>query len=316
MNRKSQSATEFLMTYGWLFIVLFIMIGVLFYLGFFNINFGARAFTGACYVARPYGAQSTQLVSLAGLCNNLPPKYVMVFGFQNDFEPWTFTCHLTGSCADFISYFSNTIPTCNVTISAWAYDKSMPANGPVPTLNTWFAGSGAEPSGPALGGVLGLFDKSPAASAVDIEYNNTLIRFEARPLAYRNQYLLTGNFQNHWENVVLVLNNGIATGYINGTAVTSPSPQIICPILGNGTIGAWDRGFYGYISNVQIYSSGLSSNDVLALYQEGIGGAPINLQSIVEWFPLNGDVKNYVADNSKNGIDQIIYFSQTYAVPP
>ncbi len=44
----------------------------------------------------------------------------------------------------------------------------------------------------------------------------------------------------------------------------------------------------------------MSSNDVQALYLEGIGGAPINLQSLVAWWPLNGNAHDY-SGNSNNG---------------
>ena len=36
MNRKSQSAMEYLMTYGWAILVVLIALGALFYLGVFN----------------------------------------------------------------------------------------------------------------------------------------------------------------------------------------------------------------------------------------------------------------------------------------
>ena len=58
--------------------------------------------------------------------------------------------------------------------------------------------------------------------------------------------------------------------------------------------------FNGTMSNVQLYNGSLSANDILSLYQEGIGGAPINLENLVGWWPLNGNANDY-SGNNNNG---------------
>jgi len=37
------------------------------------------------------------------------------------------------------------------------------------------------------------------------------------------------------------------------------------------------------MANVQVYNASLSSAGIQALYKEGIGGVPINLQNLVGW---------------------------------
>ena len=66
-------------------------------------------------------------------------------------------------------------------------------------------------------------------------------------------------------------------------------------------------GWNGFISNVQIYNTPLSQNYIIALYDEGIGGAPINLQHLVEWWPLNRDT-NDCSGNDNNGVGTGISF--------
>ena len=58
--------------------------------------------------------------------------------------------------------------------------------------------------------------------------------------------------------------------------------------------------FYGYMSNLQAYDTMLSYNSVTALYQEGIGGTPIDLQNLIGWWPLNGNSNDYSSDGSIN----------------
>ncbi|MCL4389136.1 hypothetical protein M1397_00795, partial [Candidatus Marsarchaeota archaeon] len=72
---RSQSAMEYLMTYGWAILIIAIVVVALFSLGVFNpSNFAARAQPGLCEVLR-----SSAVVSLAGQCNGLLPEYVAQF---------------------------------------------------------------------------------------------------------------------------------------------------------------------------------------------------------------------------------------------
>ena len=50
--------------------------------------------------------------------------------------------------------------------------------------------------------------------------------------------------------------------------------------------------FTGYISNVQIYNTQLSSTQLLSLYNGGMSSAPIVGAGIVDWWPLNTTVQD------------------------
>jgi len=56
--------------------------------------------------------------------------------------------------------------------------------------------------------------------------------------------------------------------------------------------------FKGFISNVQVYNTSLTANQVQALYLRGMGGAPMKLQNIVGWWPLNGNTNDYGGNNN------------------
>ncbi|MEM3781866.1 MAG: hypothetical protein QXT43_02815, partial [Candidatus Micrarchaeaceae archaeon] len=50
-----------------------------------------------------------------------------------------------------------------------------------------------------------------------------------------------------------------------------------------------------------------SASEIQALYQEGIGGAPIDLQNLVGWWPLNGNANDY-SGNGNNGVPTNVTF--------
>jgi len=77
--------------------------------------------------------------------------------------------------------------------------------------------------------------------------------------------------------------------------------------------GAISEVMNGSISNVQIYNASLSQAEIAALYDEGIGGAPIDLQNLVGWWPLNGNANDY-SGNDNNGVPSgVTYTSNWYS---
>ncbi len=94
--------------------------------------------------------------------------------------------------------------------------------------------------------------------------------------------------------------------YINGQIVNSSTLGNAGPIwprhVSIGTLrpgyGYWTQ---GEIANVQIYETALSSNQISALYNEGISGAPVNQQNLTGWWPLNGNANDY-SGNGNNGV--------------
>jgi len=71
-------------------------------------------------------------------------------------------------------------------------------------------------------------------------------------------------------------------------------------------------GYYnGILANVQVYNASLSANQVQALYLEGIGGAPMKLQNLIGWWPLNGNSNDY-SGNNNNGVPTNVVFTSQY----
>ena len=67
----------------------------------------------------------------------------------------------------------------------------------------------------------------------------------------------------------------------------------------------------GSIADVQIYNTSLSPAEVNTLYLEGIGGAPIDVQNVKGWWPLNGNLDDY-SGNGNNGQPVSISYTSAY----
>ena len=124
-----------------------------------------------------------------------------------------------------------------------------------------------------------------------------------------------------WYYVTIVQNSGTAVIYENGallinSSITNPGVDTTTLRFGNPNGGAiW---FNGSIANVQIYNTTLDANTIKALYLGGIGGLPVNLQSLVGWWPLNGNANDYSGNLNNGQPTAVTYTSQWsngYTVP-
>ena len=74
---KSQSAMEYLMTYGWSILIIAVVLGALSFLGIFNpVTFAPKATAGGCQVVKN---SELGISNLEGSCNNQMPQYVAQF---------------------------------------------------------------------------------------------------------------------------------------------------------------------------------------------------------------------------------------------
>ncbi len=337
-DRRMQSAIEYLQTYAWAFIILAIVVAVLAYFGIFGMNTKLRLPPGSCFVNRPYGPNTTQFLSLSGNCNGDLPEYVIHFngqlagGYEGDWFTDVDYCASSGYCVGFPSPLQWPQQVgCNLTMNAWSYDIGMGSRGapsgfPTATGDAQWQASDWPPGVYSLGGVVALWNTTwdPINSGedyadFDIEYNDTIMRFEAADRPDLNQFFVVsnsffvpsngftngGNFKDRWVMTTLTVDNGVAMAYIDGIPVSPPSPQIDCSYLvsnymNQGVIGMWDRAFNGTISNVQIYDIALGANTVHAMYTDGMGQVPLDPIHLIGWWQLNGNA-NDSSGNGNNG---------------
>ena len=283
---------EYLMTYGWAILIIAVVLGAIYSLGLFNgAMLGPKASPGSCQVLRPNGALTTTYISLEGTCTNELPQYV--------------------------GQFNGTSTMVNVPFAQALDPQSM-------TMSVWAK------AGSPLGGNEGvLTDKADALHGLNIQFG-TIQRIAA--LDDASIYIQT-SYQpavGTWYYVAVTYNSTTQNNvlYVNGVKVAN-AIQALAYYPGTGYYNTFQIGnFYtnpvcsgcllGSISNVQFYNNSLDANSILALYQEGIGGAPINLQSLIGWWPLNGNANDY-SGNLNNGVPtSVVYTNQWlsgYTVP-
>ncbi|MGC8478840.1 MAG: LamG-like jellyroll fold domain-containing protein [Candidatus Micrarchaeia archaeon] len=289
---KAQSAMEYLMTYGWAILIIAVVLGALFQLGVFNANnFAPKAPPGSCQVFRPNGPGTTSFINLEGICSGELPQYVAQFNGQSSYIiiPHSSSYAVTGAFS--ISWwFSSALP-----LTASFDGEMLTSRQPTDTtFDMQLIGGGAYGGSgwSGLHGDIGTGTGTWLSTSVDYEF----------PFS-----------QNTWYNVVVVFTTTGWSIFLNGKNVSSGTYNGIPSLLDSNSylkIGT-PAPFFGSIANVQIYNTSLSSNDIEALYQEGIGGAPIDLQNLVGWWPLNGDANDY-SGNGNNGVPTNVTFTSNW----
>jgi hypothetical protein len=274
---RLQSAMEYLMTYGWAILVIAVVIAALFSLGVFNgANFAPRAQPGSCRVFKTAAG-----INLVGQCNGFLPQYVAQFNGQSSYVDAGNVVNLD---------LQNTI-----TLSAWVNPN---------------VGSGQQ-------GVIGTHGFLTAYSLY-LRHELGMDVGASFVTGSNNEYLTTGagatiNY-GRWNYVAMTFDGTTFKVYVNGVKTFNTASI-------SGTVTRDFQGLYigytqsinppnflsGSIANVQIYNTSLSADQVQYLYMEGIGGAPISLQNLVGWWPLNGDTNDYSGNNNGGVPTNVVY---------
>ncbi|MFI5412357.1 MAG: LamG-like jellyroll fold domain-containing protein, partial [Candidatus Micrarchaeales archaeon] len=111
-----------------------------------------------------------------------------------------------------------------------------------------------------------------------------------------------------WSQVALVFGANTISWFINGARVSKYTGLINPGVNSNAfIIGAGDRSFNGFISNVQVYNAPLTPFDIQTIYRNGITGYPTKPANIIAWYPLNGNGNDYSGYN-KNGTTNNVVF--------
>ncbi|MDE1868837.1 MAG: hypothetical protein KGH60_02625 [Candidatus Micrarchaeota archaeon] len=291
MTMRAQSAMEYLTTYGWALVVIVVVVISLISLNVFNVNgIGPKAQPGACQVQRPYGSGTVQFINLIGTCNGELPQFAAYFNGN------TAVGNVPASSTLTTPFSSNAI-----TLSGWFKVYKMPASGFAPVL--YFGSTGASYCSPA-----------------DLQINPpSTIYAQVQQIAGSNSVSVYNSvLTNTWYNAALTFtSNGAISLYLNGQLANTVSTTAYLDTpgqvynldfgsnLGTASSGSSACGggpyyFNGTMANVQLYNTALSANDITALYQEGIGGAPIDLQHIQGWWQLNQNINDY-SGNLENG---------------
>ncbi len=294
---KLQSAMEYLMTYGWAILIIAVVLGALFQLGVFNANsFSPKAQPGACQIVRPYGPGTTTDLALEGICNGELPQYVGTF-------PTSTRNSVPASGALERTWFGT-----SWTISAWINVEATSSNSADMIEETYGCTSGIfeQPSG------------SGVAYTTSMAWGNAgqscsswgTISATSNTLPLNTWEFVTGVFYyglpGNWVAICAddVCTNSTWTGYTPASYNTLPYNFV----AGTGTTCCGGgHTLTVQMANVQLYNTSLTNTEILALYDEGIGGAPVKPQNLVVWWPLNGNANDYSGNNNNGAATAITY---------
>ena len=276
---KSQSAMEYLMTYGWAILIIAVVLGALYYLGVFNTsNLTPRAQPGSCKVIRPNGPGTTTFINLAGVCTGQLPQFV---GYINgvsyiDLGENVYSLGVTTNVATFTGWVK-AVP---------GYDDYMFSD---------------------YNGITGMTIRIDGGPSTLTFYAAGACRVQSASSLDTNWHFIAGTYNG----VTMVTYIDAITTNTQVCSSTFPSS-----IIGNTKIGArGDLGSAGsdrgYLANLQMYNTSLSIAEIQGLYAEGIGGAPTRLQNLVGWWPLNGNANDY-SGNGNSGAATNVAFTSTW----
>jgi len=288
-SAKAQSAMEYLMTYGWAILIISVVLAALFQLGVFNpMTFAPKAPPGSCQVFRPNGPGTTSFINLEGVCSGELPQYVAQFnGNQNSYIN-------IGN-----SNLLNIVGP--LTVTAW--------------VNALSNGGGD------------IYEQNSCNSQYELFIEGGNVKMRVSPIS--GGLVDTGGDAplptNIWVFVAGTFNITDVGIYINGIFKGSATVgnTLVSHPGGYGYIGELVNGCTSYdlngnLANVQVYNTSLSANEIQALYQEGIGGAPIDLQHLVGWWPLNGNANDYSGNGNNGQTSNVNFVSNWYSgyTPP
>ena len=280
-TKHAQSAMEYLMTYGWAILIIAVVLGALFELGFFNsANLAPKVPPGSCQVYRPQGPGTTAFESLEGTCNNELPQYTGQFDGVNS----------------------------NINIPYNPIDDIF--NGGSFTISMWIKANDPPP-------IEGLYAQQYNTIDEQLLIQGTSGEpYVEDPGSWA--YSDINVFDNRWHYLAVTFSSTGAntiTFYLDGKYDGSGSGALFVPQATQFYIGT-DRltgaFFSGSIANVQVYNTSLSTNEIQAIYQEGIGGVPLDLNNLVGWWPLNGNANDY-SGNQNNGVPGNVIFTTSWA---
>jgi hypothetical protein len=136
-----------------------------------------------------------------------------------------------------------------------------------------------------------------------VHYTNQTVVASLNPIQLNQWYFVAVTYSKPYLKLYV---NGVYQGETYGTFPITVNSRMELGAFNTIYAGEYFQGAF-QVSNFQAYNSSLSSNQILFMYNEGIGGAPLDLQNLVGWWPLNGNLNDYSGNNHTSYSANAIY---------
>ncbi len=266
---KAQSVLEYLMSYGWAIIIVLLVVGALFELGAFSgSSLSTRIQPGMCEVLRSSLYGTTKGPVLSGQCTGGLPQYTL-----------TSVNPVAGS---YISASGSGLATTNRSFSITFWVSTAYPN----TTQIVVAKKGAY--GICFGG-----------GGVTLS-NNAGNYYLAPFLANPNQWYFVAVSYDSSDNIAQIYVNGsnIGGATLPSWNLSQGTGTLYMTGIDSGAMCNTNVGLTGLLANVQDYSTVVGQANIEASYITGIGAPPVQLNSLVGWWPLNGNLNDYSGFNN------------------
>ena len=203
----------------------------------------------------------------------------------------------------------------SITMSAWVYiNKIPPSSVEMPVVNYGTSQQGSYCFGP----MIYVSNNNIYGGFQNINHGSTLTSLSINNDTW---YFVAWTYSASTNKLTLYVNGRQTVA--DSVVSLDPSSYIYNLVLGstaytyNSGQGACQAGsaFNGSVSNLQIYSVALNSNQINQLQNEGINGGPVQSDNLSGWWPLNGNANDY-SGNNNNGRAYLIAYptvAQIYA---
>ncbi len=341
LTHKSQSALEYMMTYGWAILIIVIVAGVLYSFGVFNPSSSASAtitgFSGLGSVTAecfPGGGLVLQLGNSVGSAIQITKinttsqtgTHISVNFSTNIALGSTVNFAMPSACANSTGTKYSNVVSITYTEPGQVFPGPYFSTGVVQGkavsqgLAANFTGDGIivayGSSGFGTNTTMAFWERviSPPSGCCNGDMvilsnaNNggqSWVRYQNTTSYDFSDEFYTAIGPNLQWNLIVVTHSapGSDKFYLNGTLVhTGSSGQ---RAFSDVDMGAWQNGpsqFYtGKLADVQVYNTTLSAQKITQLYNEGFGGAPLLNENLTGWWPLDGNANDY-SGNNNNGV--------------
>ncbi len=267
---------EYLTSYSWAILIVSLVFIALYALNVFGQG-SPRAAPGTCQVYRPNGPLTTYFIALTGLCSGEQPQFTASFSGSNNYV----------NAGNFIS--KNIGNTRAFTLSAWI--KMTVASGEYGIIDI-----------PGYNGWTIYIDGTDAGKPSVVASGASGSRIKATSSVFDTSWhMVTGTYDG--VNAKIYVDGALQ----NSGASTFGTENSLTTYFGSN-LGSGDF-FNGLMANLQVYNASLSANEIYTTYKEGIGGAPLVLQNLIGWWPLNGNANDYSGDNFSGAISGATFTS-------